>query len=60
VVPTVATRARAHIRHPDGFTRPVSFRGCPTCLARNIVRDGDFTCPICGADLPTEWNLDQG
>jgi hypothetical protein len=50
---------RAGLRHPDGFTQPIIFRACPTCLARNIVRDDDFICAVCGADLPSEWNLDQ-
>lgn len=47
------------LRHPAGFTQPIVFRACPTCHTINIVRDDDFTCAACGADLPGHWNLDH-
>lgn len=50
---------RAGLRHPDGFTEPIVFRACTNCLTRNIVRDDDFTCAVCGSALPADWNLDQ-
>ncbi|GAB2604217.1 hypothetical protein Aab01nite_77810 [Paractinoplanes abujensis] len=43
--------------HPGGFTHELTFRRCPDCGERNIVRDGDFTCALCGGDLPTAWNF---
>ena len=46
------------LRHPVGFTAPVVFRRCPTCLERNVVRDDDYVCAVCDSDLPQEWNLD--
>ena len=33
--------------HPGGFTDEFTFRRCPGCGERNLVRDGDFTCAIC-------------
>jgi hypothetical protein len=50
---------RAGVRHPGGFTHPVVFRRCPDCGAVNVVRDGDFVCAICDADLPARWNVDE-
>lgn len=43
--------------HPGDFTVKVVFRRCPACAARNIVREGDFTCALCESALPTEWNF---
>lgn len=43
---------------PDGFTHAVVFRRCPRCRERNVVRDEDFVCAVCGAGLPAVWNLD--
>jgi hypothetical protein len=50
---------RAGLRHPAGFTQRIVFRSCPACRERNIVRDDDFVCALCGAALPSEWNVDQ-
>jgi len=50
---------RAGLAHPDGFTSNVVFRCCPDCRQRNVVRDGDFVCALCGADLPVRWNFDR-
>jgi hypothetical protein len=47
------------VPHPGQFTHEFTFRRCPQCRERNLVRDGDFACAICGADLPTSWNFDQ-
>jgi hypothetical protein len=46
----------AGVRHPGRFTDEVVFRRCPGCGERNVVRDGDFVCAVCGGDLPTSWN----
>lgn len=48
---------RAGLPHPDDFTAALLFRRCPDCLERNVVRDGDFSCALCGAELPRWWNL---
>jgi hypothetical protein len=45
------------LQHPDGFTDKVTFRHCPTCGERNIVRDHDFTCALCNNALPAHWNF---
>jgi hypothetical protein len=26
-------------------------------VERNLVRDGDFSCAICEAELPAAWNF---
>jgi hypothetical protein len=48
---------RIGIPHPGRFTQEVSFRRCPACGERNIVKDDWFVCGVCGADLPTVWNF---
>jgi len=48
---------RAGVAHPGGFTLPIEFRRCPECHERNLVKDHDFVCALCGADLPERWNL---
>lgn len=41
---------RIGILHPGRFTREITFRRCPACSERNIVKDGWFICVLCGAD----------
>jgi hypothetical protein len=48
---------RAGVAHPGGFTAPIVFRRCPECHERNLVKDDDFVCALCGAALPARWNL---
>jgi hypothetical protein len=50
---------RIGVPHPGRFTDEFTFRRCPRCGERNLVRDGDFGCAICGADLPLTWNFDS-
>jgi len=45
------------VRHPGGFTDEITFRRCPACGERNIVRDNDFTCALCNSALPAQWNF---
>ncbi|GAB4048595.1 hypothetical protein [Catellatospora paridis] len=47
----------AGLRHPAGFTQRYVFRCCPKCGERNIVKEDDFICAVCDADLPTCWNF---
>jgi hypothetical protein len=49
---------RAGIAHGNGFTDEMIFRKCPACAQRSIVKDGDFTCAVCGAALPAQWNFE--
>lgn len=44
--------------HPPGFTTEYTFRKCPSCGARNIVKDAWFFCDLCGQPLPQAWNFD--
>ncbi len=46
------------LAHPGQFTAPYIFRRCPVCGQINLVKDGDFVCAVCGANLPPQWNLD--
>lgn len=48
---------RLGVQHPGRFTSAVTFRRCTACGERNVVKDGWFTCGVCGADLPTAWNF---
>ncbi|MFJ8011514.1 hypothetical protein [Streptomyces sp. NPDC096339] len=49
----------AGIARPGGFTHAVVFRRCPGCGEVGIVRDEDYFCVFCGAQLPEEWNVDE-
>lgn len=54
-----AALKKAKIPHPDGFDPAFEFRRCRQCWNVSIVKDGDFDCLMCGAELPAEWNLDE-
>lgn len=45
---------RAGVEHPEGFTEVVVFRRCLDCGERNLVRDEDYVCALCGAELPED------
>lgn len=47
------------LEHPDEFTVRITFRLCPQCGERNIVKDAWFVCDLCQADLPRKWNFDR-
>ena len=48
---------RAGVAHPGRFTHEVVFRRCERCGECSVVREGDFVCVFCGADLPVAWNV---
>lgn len=48
---------RAGIPHPGRYTAEFTFRRCPACGERNLVKDGAFECLLCGAGLPPAWNF---
>jgi len=48
---------RIPLPHPAGFTFACIFRRCRACDQLNLVKDGDFTCALCGVSLPASWNL---
>jgi hypothetical protein len=51
--PAVAAAAeRAGFGHPGGFTAEFVFRRCPGCGQICVVKEGDFTCAVCGSPLP--------
>ncbi|MET8832761.1 hypothetical protein ABZV78_02420 [Micromonospora sp. NPDC004540] len=45
---------RAGIDRPEDFTVAVVFRRCLDFGERNLVRDGDYICALCGAELPED------
>lgn len=48
---------KAHVPHPGRFTQEFIFRLCEDCGQRNIVKENDYTCAVCGDELPQEWNF---
>lgn len=52
-----AALERIGLPFPTKFTSEMTFRRCPRCLQINIVKDQDFVCGVCGADLPIFWNI---
>lgn len=56
--PVVASAlGRIGLAHPGDFTHKFVFRRCPARSQLNIVRDGSFTCAVCGSALPMRWNI---
>jgi hypothetical protein len=41
---------------PAGFTLACVFRRCVACGTKNLVKNGEFECGVCSADLPVEYN----
>ncbi|MBA2541760.1 MAG: hypothetical protein H0V17_19105 [Deltaproteobacteria bacterium] len=56
-VALAAALDRAGIPHPGKFTIEVTFRRCTSCGERNLVKDDWYTCAICDAELPRDWNF---
>lgn len=48
--------AAAGIGAPARWTHAFTFRRC-TCGQINLIKDADYTCGVCGRDLPEEWNF---
>lgn len=48
---------RAGLPHPSEFTLAFTFRRCPACGERNLVKEDWFVCALCDAELPSEWNF---
>ncbi|MEZ4384282.1 MAG: hypothetical protein R3A79_23310 [Nannocystaceae bacterium] len=42
---------------PAGLATAYTFRRCPECGERNLVKEAWFVCDLCGADLPEAWNF---
>ena len=47
------------IEFPSGFEPAFEFRRCRSCGNLAIVKDDDYTCIVCGKELPEQWNLDE-
>lgn len=48
---------RLEVPHPGRFTAEITFRRCPACGERNLIKDAVFECALCGSDLPRQWNF---
>ena len=48
----------AGIAHDGSFTYEATFRRCPSCKQRNLVKEDWFECAMCGNALPRTWNFD--
>lgn len=48
---------RVCLPHPSRFMQEFIFRRCETCGQRNIVKENDYHCAVCGSELPQEWNF---
>jgi hypothetical protein len=48
---------RAGIAHGPRFDDEMTFRRCPRCGERNLVKDNWFVCAVCDAELPNDWNF---
>lgn len=44
---------------PSELTSCYTFRMCPGCWERNLIKEDWFVCDLCGHDLPHEWNFDE-
>ena len=49
--------ARVSMEHPDGYEPAFDFRRCERCGQLNLIKDDDWSCAACGAELPRGWNL---
>lgn len=49
---------RLDVEHSSVVTHSIEFRLCESCGERNLVKDDYFVCGMCGADLPSTWNVD--
>ena len=45
---------KAGIQHSNGFTHAFLFHRCESCGRINAVKEGDFTCAVCGAEFNQE------
>ena len=46
------------IEFPGAFDPAFVFRRCPACANLAIVKEDDYTCLMCDAELPERWNID--
>lgn len=47
------------VAHEGRFTNEMIFRRCDECGERNLVKDHDYHCYVCGAELSEHWNVSQ-
>ena len=47
----------AGIVGPGNYTFACEFRRCDACNTLTLIKSGDYTCAVCGADLPPQYNV---
>ena len=47
----------AGIAHGTAYDPEFIFRRCENCATNCVVKDEDFTCPVCDRSLPEAWNF---
>ena len=52
----LATLVPLGLPHPSTWTRAYTFRRCPACDSRCLIKDDHWHC-ACGTRLPTHWNF---
>lgn len=52
-----ATLSAIGVKHPEGYDPACEWRRCEACAQLVLVKDDDYACPCCDADLPRVWNL---
>lgn len=43
---------------PSEYDPAFTFRYCHPCQNVCIIKDDDFTCPVCSGALPLDWNFE--
>lgn len=51
-----AALRRAGLVPPAGFNLACVFRRCVACGTKNLVKNDEFECGACSAELPAEYN----
>lgn len=59
VLQVASALTRVGLESPGELAHEFVFRRCESCDTIAIVKENDFECAACGADLPRGWNFDE-
>ena len=45
------------VEHSGRFSEAFDFRKCPSCNQINLIKDDNYECDACEAELPRRWNF---
>ena len=48
---------RVGVEPPGSYEPAFEFRFCESCGQINLIKEQEFSCGACGADLPPLWNF---